>query len=393
MRRFWLFFAQTVTITVIVLFIISIVKPEWLEHVRFFDQQTDSPPVVATPAPMQPIPAQPIVSFRYAVEKANPAVVSIFTTKSVARDSVFSRNPFFDMPFGNSDNQKNQRIISNLGSGIILESSGLILTNNHVVASADQIEIALADGKTTYKPTIIGTDPDTDLALLKIEATNLPTIPLGNSENLAVGDIVLAIGNPFGVGQTVTMGIVSALGRSELGINTYEKFIQTDAAINPGNSGGPLIDLNGNVIGINSAIFSETGGSLGIGFAIPAEMAAHIVDQIKTHGHVVRGWLGAEIAQITPEIAKNLNLSDTSGVLIGEIRHDGPLANTGIKSGDVIIEINDKAIQRPNELVVLVADLTPGTNANITILREGKAEKFVVKIGQRPSQQTRRQQR
>jgi serine protease DegQ len=389
MRRFWLFFAQILTITFAALFIISIFRPELLDYIRLLDHTTPQPPSVATAAPIQPISAQPVVSFRYAVEKANPAVVSIFTTKSVNKDSIFSRIPFFEIPFDHSGNQKSQRIIRNLGSGVILEPNGLILTNNHVVESADQIEVALADGKTTYKPTIIGTDPDTDLALLQIEASNLPTISLGNSESVAVGDIVLAIGNPFGVGQTVTMGIISAIGRSELGINTYEKFIQTDAAINPGNSGGPLIDLNGNVIGINTAIFSETGGSLGIGFAIPAEMATYIVEQIKTKGYVVRGWLGAEVAPITPEIAKAFNVSETSGVLVGGVLHNGPLANAGIKTGDIITEINGKAVQRPNELVVLVADLTPGTDATITVLRKGKSEKFVVRIGQRPLQQAR----
>ena len=383
MRRVWLFLAQLITVAFAGLFIVAYFMPELIDQFRPFSS--------AKPAPApKPTPAQtaitPRFSFREAVEKANPAVVSIFTVKKVSPgNSLFSRGPFFDQPMGSPVFPRNQQEIKNLGSGVIIDPSGLILTNNHVVEAADQIEVALADGKTTYKPKIIGTDPETDLALLKIEATGLPSIPLGNSEQLKVGDIVLAIGNPFGVGRTVTMGIISALGRTELGINTYEKFIQTDAAINPGNSGGPLIDLQGNVVGINTAIFSETGGSLGIGFAIPAEMVKKIVAQIKEHGQVIRGWLGVEVAAITPEIIRDYGLpKETSGALLWHILQNSPLVDSGIKAGDIIVAVNDQPVVKPRELIDLVADLVPGSDAKITVLRENKTAEYKIKVGQRP---------
>ena len=384
MRRVWLFFAQLITVAFAGLFIVAYFMPELIDPFRPFSSGKPAP------APKPVAPAQTAItarfSFREAVEKANPAVVSIFTVKKVSPgNSVFSRGPFFDPPMGSPVFPRNQQEIKNLGSGVIIDPSGLILTNNHVVEAADQIEVALADGKTTYKPKIIGTDPETDLALLKIEATGLPSIPLGNSEQLKVGDIVLAIGNPFGVGRTVTMGIISALGRTELGINTYEKFIQTDAAINPGNSGGPLIDLQGNVVGINTAIFSETGGSLGIGFAIPAEMVKKIVAQIKEHGQVIRGWLGVEVAAITPEIIRDYGLpKETSGALLWHILQNSPLVDSGIKAGDIIVAVNDQPVVKPRELIDLVADLVPGSDAKITVLRDNKTADYKIKVGQRP---------
>jgi serine protease DegQ len=258
------------------------------------------------------------------------------------------------------------------------------LTNQHVVEAADQIEVALSDGRKA-KAHVIGSDPETDLAVIKIELPgNLPAITFGHPELAHVGDMVLAIGNPFGVGETVTMGIVSALKRDHLGINTFENFIQTDAAINPGNSGGALVDGNGNLIGINSAIYSPNGGSLGIGFAISASTAKKTMEQIIQHGSVTRGWVGAGVQELTPELAESFKLGDTKGVLITEVIHDSPAEHAGVKAGDILIAIDDKAIDDSSSMLDTVANLPPGKMVMIKLLRNGATMNMQVKIGKRP---------
>jgi len=286
MRKLWLTFAQTATVALAVLFVLTTLKPEWLP------QRAQDPQVVEfTQSTQAPLAATRAGSYSDAVRRAAPAVVSIFTSKEVkVTQHPFFNDPLFRRFFGDGGGDESQRA-SGLGSGVIVSARGYILTNHHVVEAADEIEVALADGK-KLRAKVIGTDQETDLAVLQVDRADLPAITFGQAENTKVGDVVLAIGNPFGVGQTVTMGIVSALGRSGLQINTYENFIQTDAAINPGNSGGALTDAAGNLIGINTAIYSRTGGSLGIGFAIPVSTAKQVMEQIIATGSVTRGWIG-----------------------------------------------------------------------------------------------------
>ncbi len=299
MRKLWLIFAQTATVAVGVLFVVTTLKPEWL------GRPAAGPQVVELrQASTSPGSSARAASYSDAVRKAVPAVVNIFTSKEIKTP----RHPLLDDPlfrhfFGDRLEDEPQRAAS-LGSGVIVSSKGYVLTNHHVVEAADEIEVALADGK-KLKAKAVGSDPETDIAVLRVEGGPLPAITFGDADSLRVGDVVLAIGNPFGVGQTVTMGIVSALGRSQLGINTFENFIQTDAAINPGNSGGALIDTAGNLVGINTAIYSRSGGSLGIGFAIPASSAKQVMEQIIQTGTVIRGWIGVEAQEITPEIARS----------------------------------------------------------------------------------------
>jgi serine protease DegQ len=314
-----------------------------------------------------------------------PAVVNIFTSTVVKTPA----NPFLDDPrfrffFGDQLDSEPQDS-SSLGSGVIVSPDGYILTNHHVVETADQIEVALADGRTT-KAHVIGSDPETDLAVIKIDLVgNLPAITFGHPEQAQVGDMVLAIGNPFGVGQTVTMGIISALKRDHLGLNTFENFIQTDAAINPGNSGGALVDANGNLIGINSAIYSPNGGSLGIGFAIPANTAKKTMEQIIQHGSVTRGWIGAGVQELTPELAESFKLGDTKGVLITEVIRNSPAERAGIKVGDILIAIDDKSIDSWSLMLETIANLPPGKAVLAHLMRNGTEVSLQVKIGKRPS--------
>jgi serine protease DegQ len=264
-----------------------------------------------------------------------------------------------------------------------VSSEGYILTNQHVVDGADQIEIALADGRTTTAK-VIGVDPETDLAVLKVSLTNLPTITLGRMDQTRVGDVVLAIGNPFGVGQTVTMGIVSALGRNHLGINTFENFIQTDAAINPGNSGGALVDVNGNLLGINTAIYSRSGGSLGIGFAIPVSTARSVLESIITTGSVTRGWIGVEPQDVTPEIAESFGLEQKSGAIVAGVLKNGPADRAGIKPGDILVSVDGQDITDTTRLLNLIAQIKPGSNAKIHLVRKNHEMDLDVMIGKRP---------
>jgi len=384
MRNLWLIFAQAATIAVGALFVVTTLKPEWL------GRSASGPQVVelrqATPSAGLPARA---TSYSDAVRKAVPAVVNIFTSKEIKSQ----RHPFLDDPlfrhfFGDRLEEEPQRAAS-LGSGVIVSSKGYILTNHHVVEAADEIEVALVDGK-KLKARAVGSDPETDIAVLQVEGGPVPAITFGDTDALRVGDVVLAIGNPFGVGQTVTMGIVSALGRSQLGINTFENFIQTDAAINPGNSGGALIDTAGNLVGINTAIYSRSGGSLGIGFAIPASSAKQVMEQIIETGSVTRGWIGVEAQEITPEIADSFHLSSTNGVLIAGVLRGGPAEKAGLKPGDVLVAIEGRPVKDPNSMLNLVAALVPGKPASIRLRRDSKDVDVQVAVGKRPAQQRRR---
>ncbi len=378
-RRLWLTFAQAVTIAVAALFVITTFKPEWLP--------APGTTVIAVQesAPRADLRIDARGSYAPAAQIALPSVVHIFTSKEVSAQ----RNPFLDDPifrhfFGDRLGRREQRT-SGLGSGVIASSNGYILTNNHVIEAADEIEVALNDG-TKYAARLVGRDPDTDLAVLQITADEkLPAITFANESSLNVGDVVLAIGNPFGVGQTVTMGIVSALQRSHLGISTFENFIQTDAAINPGNSGGALVNSDGALIGINSAIYSRSGGSLGIGFAIPVSFARDVMEQIIRTGRVTRGWIGVEIQDLTTELAESFGLNTAQGALIAGVMRGGPADKGGVQPGDVLTAIGAQRIDDPQQMLGLVAKLPPGEVTRFTVWRSGKSRDFDVKIGRRPS--------
>jgi serine protease DegS len=323
------------------------------------------------------------VSYSDAVEKAAPAVVNIYTRTVIKQQpSPLIEDPLFKKFFDLGDMPQRERIQSSLGSGVILNAQGYIITNNHVIAGADSIVIALKDGRETSAE-VVGTDPETDLAILKTDMANLPSITLAPSDALRVGDVVLAIGNPFGVGQTVTMGIVSATGRNSLGLNTYEDFLQTDAAINPGNSGGALIDAHGNLIGINSAIFSKSGGSQGIGFAIPSDLAKKVMTDLITQGRVVRGWLGIEIQELTPNLAESFGIKEMNGLIIAGIYRDGPAHKAGLQPGDIMLSLDGRPVDGRRSMIS-IADFTPGEPLSVEYLREGKHLTTEVKVGERP---------
>jgi Do/DeqQ family serine protease len=329
-----------------------------------------------------------VVSYSAAVKVAAPAVVNIFTTQKVKQmNHPLLNDPVFREFFGNQMPQQPQNENS-LGSGVIVRADGYILTNNHVIAQAEHIVVALHDGRRA-EAKVIGTDPDTDLAVIKIELDNLPVLPFKLSGN-EVGDVVLAIGNPFGVGQTVTQGIISATGRSDLGINTYEDFIQTDAAINPGNSGGALIDVAGNLIGVNTAIFSQSGGSLGIGFAIPAKVCQQVLNSILKDGRVVRGWLG--ISLIPNTIEEDVLATKPIGVTVADVLRDGPSDTAGIKRGDKIIQVNNEQISSASHLINYVALQAPGSLIDVIVEREGKQQTLQVQVGERKVQQNAQSQ-
>lgn len=358
-----------------------------IAYVSWFDRWPTHHPVTTTPTPELPaqFSANAVVeqagsgpiSYAPAVAKAAPAVVNIFTTQRVQ----VQRNPMLEHPFFRfyGEQMPNERSASSLGSGVIVASDGYILTNNHVVQGAESIVVALHDGR-EVDAKVIGTDPDTDLALLKIDLQELPALPF-NTTDMAIGDVVLAIGNPFGVGQTVTQGIISAQGRSGLGINTYEDFIQTDAAINPGNSGGALIDVNGNLIGINTAIFSRSGGNMGIGFAIPAELAKTVMSSLISHGRVLRGWLGVEIVSS----GRTANGRESSEVFIAGVMQDGPADKAGLKRGDQIIEVAGQSVVSANQVIRQIGALAPKARTEIIVRRDGKVRKIDVTMGERPA--------
>ena len=381
MRKFWLLFSQAVTVLLAAYFVVATLKPQWLDR----RPTLSSISVLEAPAVLGQRSAGPVGSFSSAAKIASAAVVSINTSKAAARNP-HSEDPWFKFFYGDQGRSEPQ---GGLGSGVIISSSGYILTNNHVVEGADEIEVILNDTRKA-KAKVIGTDPDTDLAILKIELDRLPVIVLGNSDALQVGDPVLAIGNPFGVGQTVTGGIVSALGRNQLGINTFENFIQTDAAINPGNSGGALVDVNGALMGINTAIYSRSGGSMGIGFAIPVSTAKQVLEGIVKDGQVTRGWIGVEPQTISAELLETFNIKaavlDKGGVVITGVLQNGPAAQAGIQTGDIITAVNGKTVANVTELLSAVASLKPGIAAPLTVLRKDAKSDIAVTPGvrQRP---------
>ncbi len=377
MRRLWLIFAQAVTVSIAALFVVQTLKPEWLNG--------GGPAVVSLQetAPPASAEARKVVSFSEAARKALPAVVHIYTAKEVkAQRHPFADDPVFRYFFGDRFGGPQRQ--SGLGSGVIVSPDGYVLTNNHVVEGMDEIEVATNDGRRA-PARIVGVDPESDLAVLRINAQGkLPAITFAPAESLHVGDVVLAIGNPFGVGQTVTAGIVSALGRSHLGINTFENFIQTDAAINPGNSGGALVDSNGNLVGINTAIFSRSGGNQGIGFAIPVSIGRGVMEQIIRTGAVTRGWIGVEVQEITPELAESFKLPATEGALIAGVMRGSPAERAGIRPGDVLVAVAGKPVRDPQGMLDAIAALAPGTQAGFSLRREGKQLEAAVTIGRRP---------
>ena len=378
MRKFWMIFAQTTTICLAVVFVITTLKPELLPagwrggNIVSFKEAASN----VTP--------KKINSYSDASKKAMPAVVNIFTSKEVR----VPRHPLMDDPlfrhfFG--DRRDEKRPITSLGSGVIVSPQGYILTNSHMVNAADEIEVSFADGRKAT-PRVVGDDPETDLAVLKVDIKNLQAITFGRSDEANVGDVVLAIGNPYGVGQTVTMGIISALGRNHLGLNTFENFIQTDAAINPGNSGGALVDVSGNLIGINSAIYTRTGGSQGIGFAIPASVAKQVMEQIIKNGSVTRGWIGVEAQDMSTELAESFKLPNTSGALIAGVVKSGPADKAGVKPGDILQAVEGKPVTDSLSMLNLIAALPPGKPAAFTMMRNQTEVQLKITVGKRPKQ-------
>jgi serine protease DegQ len=383
MHRLWQLFAQTVTIGLAIWFIVITLKPQWIGRnaVTARDIQIES-----TTVPLQQAPAiSPSIqgSYRAASTRAMPTVVNIFTSQEAKQpNNPFMDDPYFRKFFGDRIRDPEEKQFS-LGSGVLVSTQGYILTNNHVVEAADEIEVALADGRKGVAR-LVGTDPETDLAVIKVEMKNLPAITLAQIDQARVGDVVLAIGNPFGVGQTVTMGIISALGRNHLGINTFENFIQTDAAINPGNSGGALVDANGNLLGINTAIYSRSGGSLGIGFAIPVTTVKTVLEEIIKTGQVTRGWIGVEPQDITPELAQGFGLGEKSGTIIAGVLKGGPADKAGVRPGDILIAVNGKPISDTTEMLNSIAQLTPGKPAKLTVLRKRQETNLEITVGKRP---------
>ena len=379
MHRLWLIFAQTVTVALAILFVVATLKPQWLPTAH-----GPAPVTLRESAPASGSDGAPGgLSYREAARAALPAVAHIYTTQEIRRPA----HPLFDDPvfrhfFGERPDRPQRN--SGLGSGVIVSPEGYILTNFHVIDGADDIQVLLNDGK-THKARVVGSDPESDLAVLQIKADKLPAITFGHMENLRVGDVVLAIGNPFGVGQTVTMGIVSALGRSHLGINTFENFIQTDAAINPGNSGGALVDADGHLVGINSAIYTRTGGSQGIGFAIPVSSAKSIMEQIIRTGTVTRGWIGIEAQEISPELAESFGLPDNEGALVAGVMRGSPADSAGIRPGDVLLAVGGKAIKDPQVMLDLIAALQPDERVTFKLRRDKGVIELPVRIGKRPT--------
>lgn len=384
LNKYWLLFAQAVTIMLAALFIVATLKPEWLSASRM-NSLVDTVSLKESGYDGQLSPG----SYHDAVKRSMPAVVNIFTSKTSNKPRARkgtnpnSADPLFKFFFG--DQPPEEEPSSSLGSGVLVSPEGYILTNHHVISDADEIDVALSDGR-KVKAQVIGSDPETDIAVLKIEAKQLPTpITLGKVESVHIGDVVLAIGNPFGVGQTVTSGIVSALGRDHVGINTFENFIQTDAAINPGNSGGALIDTRGNLIGINTAIYSNNGGSMGIGFAIPINLAKQVMESILSNGSVTRGWIGVEPQNLSKELLESLGLpSSAQGVLLSGVLEGGPAAKGGVKPGDVLITVNGNPTKDVRQLLNQIAQIAPGNDAKLKILRKDKELELIVQTGKRP---------
>lgn len=356
-----------------------------------------APPPPSTNNPSLSRDAKLTSSFSEVVNKVAPSVVYVYSTRTVRRPDISDLLPFNDPTlrrfFGDQFDQDNSQSVPErkehgLGSGVLVSKDGYLLTNNHVVEGADEVKVALADNKKQYPAKVVGRDSKTDLAVLKIEGGDLPFAAFGDSDTLQVGDIVLAVGNPFGVGQTVTMGIISATRRGGMGIEQYEDFIQTDAAINPGNSGGPLVDTEGRLIGINTAILSRTGGFQGVGFAVPVNLAKQVMEQIIKTGQVVRGFLGVSVQNLTPELAKAFNVPSGEGALIGGVAEGGSADAAGLKSGDVIVEFEGKKVQDSRQLMLLVGSMAPGSKAKVKAIRDGKEASFEVTLKQMPENPT-----
>ncbi|MCK5481166.1 MAG: Do family serine endopeptidase [Gammaproteobacteria bacterium] len=393
-RNIFSFLLQTIMAGLAAAFLyILLVEPNLLEKgtnvVEFRESSTQETAAVNSAANSEsPGGRVGPVSYADAVAHAAPAVVNVHTAKIITRQiHPLLNDPIFKHFFGERFRNTRKEIETSLGSGVLISEQGYILTNNHVITGAVEIQVLLADGRTA-QASIVGTDVDTDLAVLHIEADSLPTIVIGDSNSLRVGDISLAIGNPFGVGQTVTMGIISATGRDHLGITTYEDFIQTDAAINPGNSGGALINARGELIGINSAIFSRSGGSQGIGFAIPISLAKGVMKQIIEQGYVVRGWLGIEAQDLTPRLAESFNLPTTEGVLISGVLRNGPADTAGMLPGDIVTSINNKQVTSSSEAMKIISLQQPGTVISLGVIREGESLTIKSKVNRRPERTT-----
>jgi serine protease DegQ len=383
MNRLWLLFCQAITTLLAAWFVVTTLQPGWISSPQVSSLVGQ---VILREAP-ESITQNP-GSLAEAAKISSPAVVNIFTSKinkkkPSKKGAPHQNESWFQFFFG--DQAPNEEPSSSLGSGVIVSPQGIILTNHHVIEGADEIEVAFADGR-KRNAKLIGSDPETDIAVLKIDATDLPSpITLGKMESVQVGDVVLAIGNPFGVGQTVTSGIVSALGRNQLGINTFENFIQTDAAINPGNSGGALVDTKGDLIGINTAIYSRSGGNMGIGFAIPINTAKQVMESILTNGSVTRGWIGVEPQNLSKELAESVSIpKDTTGVLISGVLEGGPADKAGMKPGDVLTQVNGQAVSDVVTLLNRIAQTSPGDEAKINLLRKGKQMSLTVQVGKRP---------
>jgi len=387
MRKLWLLFAQTVTIGLGLWFVVATLRPQWLP----LEQRAEMPaPALPVPA-SAPLPssgasaAAAMGSYSQAARRAAPAVVSIVASKGTSTRAQ-ADDPWRRFFFGNGRGAPRPQV--GLGSGVIVSADGYLLTNNHVVEGASDIEVQLVDGRQATAQ-LVGTDPETDLALLRIKLTPLPVVALGDMRALQVGDVVLAIGNPFNVGQTVTSGIVSALGRNRLGLSTFENFIQTDAAINPGNSGGALVDAEGRLVGINTAIYSRSGGNMGIGFAIPVDSARMVMDALLRDGQVTRGWIGVEPRDLTPELAASLRLPVKQGVLITGVLQDGPASRGGMRPGDVVTAVAGAEVANTAQLLAAVAALKPQSEAEVAVQRGDQTLQLNLRVAQRPRAQQR----
>ena len=386
MRRLWLIFSQAATVALAVLFVVGTLKPQWL--MREGRPLTDVVSLRTAPEPAggaaaaeaPPGAASGFTGYHAAARAAAPAVVSVTASKA-GRRNPHAQDPTFRFFF----HERGAETQVGMGSGVIVSPEGILLTNNHVIAGATEIDVRLSDGREA-RAEVVGTDPETDLAVLRIAMDRLPAITLGRLEALQVGDVVLAIGNPFNVGQTVTSGIVSALGRQGLGLSTFESFVQTDAAINPGNSGGALVDVRGHLVGINTAIFSRSGGSMGIGFAIPVDVAQQVMEGLLRDGQVTRGWIGVEPRDLTPEFAENFKLPVKEGALITGVLQDGPASKGGMRPGDVVTAVGGRPVANTAELLNRVAALKPGSEASIDVQRGNQTVQMTLVVGQRPRQ-------
>jgi len=374
--RFFTFLFTSVTTGLAAALIVLLIRPEFFQGSWLSNDESDAP-MLASRGP---------VSYASAVARAAPAVVNVYATKMTrTRVNPLFEDPLFKRFFGDRFGQPAYKRENSLGSGVIVNSNGYVLTNNHVISGASDIQVVLRDGR-QFSARIVGTDPETDLAVLQTAGGELPVANLGDSEHLRVGDVVMAIGNPFGVGQTVTMGIVSATGRSELGISTIEHFIQTDAAINPGNSGGALINARGQVVGINTAIFSDTGASHGIGFAIPVRIAKRVLQQISGHGRVIRGWIGISAQEVTAALAESFGLGQPHGLLISGVLEGGPADKAGIQPGDLLVQVDGKAADRAPRVLDLIAGHQPGDSLKLTLERAGNTLDIEVLVEERPAE-------